>query len=226
MTKTWEHYGKHDPYFGVLSSDEFRGAGEDGPARDKFFRTGVEAVEHFLSIALKAFGPASRGRALDYGCGVGRLSRALSYSFNSVIGVDLSPDMIIEAQRNTADLSNMSFELADSMGEDKVDFVISKIVFQHIPPATGLQILTRLAARLDTDGQGVIDMPIAYTGGAVRNMLRVLHERSAIGVPVIPMYVYDLQAACDALSAGGVTRIEIQHIGVARFQKAIIAFGR
>ncbi len=69
-------------------------------------------------------------------------------------------------------------------------------------------------------------MPIAYTGGAVRNLLRVLHERSPIGAPVIPMYVYDLQAACDALSVGGVTRIEIQHIAVARFQKAIIAFRR
>ena len=226
MTNTWDHYGKHDPYFGVLSSDEFRGAGEEGPARDKFFRTGVDQVEQFLSIAELAFGSVTRGRALNYGCGVGRLSRALSDRFTSVIGVDLSPDMITEARRNTADRPNLSFELAESMGEDKVDFVISKIVFQHIPPATGLQILTRLAARLDPGGQGVIDMPIAYTGGAVRNLLRVLRERSPIGAPVIPMYVYDLQMARDALVAGGVTRIEVQRVEVARFHKAIIAFKR
>lgn len=210
----------------MLSSDEFRGARDEGPAREKFFRTGVDQVEQFLSIAEQAFGPVARGRALDYGCGVGRLSRALSDRFTSVIGVDLSPDMITEARRNTADRSNLRFELAGSMGEDKVDFVMSKIVFQHIPPATGLQILTRLAARLDAGGQGVIDMPIAYTGGAVRNLLRVLRERSPIGAPVIPMYVYDLQAARDALSASGVTRIEVQRVAVARFEKAIIAFRR
>ena len=38
--------------------------------------------------------PAARRSALDFGCGIGRLSQALAEHFDQVYGVDISPKMI------------------------------------------------------------------------------------------------------------------------------------
>ncbi len=37
------------------------------------------------------------GKALDFGCGVGRLTQALADYFNEVAGVDVSPTMVNKA---------------------------------------------------------------------------------------------------------------------------------
>ena len=38
--------------------------------------------------------PLGKGKALDFGCGVGRLSQALADYFDRVVGADVSPTMI------------------------------------------------------------------------------------------------------------------------------------
>jgi trans-aconitate methyltransferase len=101
----------------------------------------VGVVDGFLAAAEGAFGTIRKGVALDYGCGVGRLTRPLSERFQQVIGVDISSAMLEEARRNLADRPNVSYELASSQSNRPVDFVLSKIVFQHIPPRAALRTL-------------------------------------------------------------------------------------
>lgn len=43
--------------------------------------------------------PRERGVALDFGCGVGRLTRALAAFFDRATGVDISSSMIEEAKK-------------------------------------------------------------------------------------------------------------------------------
>ena len=45
----------------------------------------------------------SRGRALDFGCGAGRLTRALAARFESVVGVDVADAMLDKARALNAD---------------------------------------------------------------------------------------------------------------------------
>jgi SAM-dependent methyltransferase len=77
-------------------------------------------------------------RVLEIGCGAGRVTRALARLFGTVYGVDISGEMIAQAQRALADYPNAHLyqnsgaDLA-VLGEVEIDFAFSSIVFQHIP---------------------------------------------------------------------------------------------
>lgn len=59
--------------------------------------------------------------ALDIGCGIGRLERALAPYLAKITGTDLSPAMIAEARRRCVDLRNVDFTLCN--GADLAAFV-------------------------------------------------------------------------------------------------------
>ncbi len=75
---------------------------------------------------------------LEIGCGVGRVTRALAEVFGTVHGVDVSGEMIRQAKLACADVPNAHFWHGsgadlDVLGDTRVDFAFSSIVFQHIP---------------------------------------------------------------------------------------------
>lgn len=204
MSKLWEFYGARDPYYGVLSTTEFRAENIDAAALERFFSSGVADVDKYISIAEDAFGPLDFTTALDYGCGVGRLSRRLAERFRHVISVDISDSMLTTARENLAGRS-VTFENAANMGSTRANFVLSQMVFQHIPPKEGLAILPKLAARLN--GTGVVEMPIRHKASLAWRALRFGHRTLKtwlpIGVPLIPVYVYDEAAVINALQSSG-----------------------
>src|SRR5262245_31012616 len=222
---TWDYYGKHDPYYGVLSHEEFHGAALDSAAREKFFASGVGVVDGFLTAAEAAYGPVRRGVALDYGCGVGRLTRPLCERLQQVVGVDISSAMLEEARRNLADRPNVSYELATSQTNRPVDFVLSKIVFQHIPPREALRILQQLADRLAVGGVGILDLPVRYTAGALRRALSAVRTMLPSRVPVIPLHIHDLDKVTAVLSRAGCdTHRQLAQTPL--FEKAVVIFRR
>jgi SAM-dependent methyltransferase len=58
--------------------------------------------------------------ALDIGCGIGRIERALSPHVRRITAIDVSPRMIAEARRRCADLANVDFRSCG--GADLADF--------------------------------------------------------------------------------------------------------
>ena len=222
---TWDYYGKHDPYYGVLSHEEYRGGTLDMAAREKFFASGAAVVDSFIAAAEEAFGPLRRNVALDYGCGVGRLTRTLSERFQQVIGVDISSSMLDEARRNLADRPNVSYEHSDSQSRRPVDFVLSKIVFQHIPPREAIPILEHLAGRLTAGGVGILDLPVRYTAGKLRRALSAVRTMLPSREPVIPLHIHDLRRIARALERAGCDMR--QHLSqTPLFEKAVVIFRR
>jgi ubiquinone/menaquinone biosynthesis C-methylase UbiE len=79
-----------------------------------------------------------RGRALDFGCGVGRLTQALAAHFDHVTGVDVSATMLELARQHNRTgervhfLRNTQPDLA-LFPDASFDFVCSLITLQHIP---------------------------------------------------------------------------------------------
>ncbi len=215
----WDHYGKHDPYYGVLSIPEFRARNITGESLERFFASGVGNVEDAIHRAEAAFGPLNFGTALDYGCGVGRLTRPLAGRFAHVIAVDISRDML-EHVRQIG--SNVSCEDAEAMTETPVNFILSMMVFQHIPPTVGVPILSRLAARLE--GTGIIELPIRDKASrawrALRIGKRIAKRLFPVGGPTIPMYIYDL----DAVSAALGCEVKIERLDTPMFEQARLIF--
>ena len=79
---------------------------------DALLQSGREDLARALSLTDMTTG---QDRAvLEIGCGVGRLTAALADRFGRVLGVDVAPTLIEEAQqRNTH--QNVSFEVCDGM---------------------------------------------------------------------------------------------------------------
>jgi SAM-dependent methyltransferase len=226
MSKTWDYYGKHDPYYGVLTAPEFSAARLTPEARERFFASGIEKVDRALELAEAAFGPVRKGIALDYGCGAGRLSHRLTNHFSEVISVDISPDMLKLAGENLAG-RNVAFENAEAMTNRPVDFILSMLVIQHIKPAVGVRMIEKLALRLQ--GTGIIDMPVRYTGGILRRVLRAANQLwktlIPVGRPTIPMYVYDLPEVTAVLRAAG-CEVKVSTFPAAPLEKANVIFRR
>jgi SAM-dependent methyltransferase len=78
------------------------------------------------------------GRALEIGCGPGRLLRPMSRHFGEVHGVDVSDEMVALAREKLRDIPN-TFPHAtngaslEQFADDSFEFVYSYAVFQHIP---------------------------------------------------------------------------------------------
>jgi SAM-dependent methyltransferase len=152
----WEKWGQEAPYFGVLSNDRFASE-RISEHRDEFFASGEEFIAGLVARYEREFGALARGRALDHGCGVARLTLPLAMRFDSVVALDVSPAMLAEAESNARErgIANVQFERADdalARAGDGFDFVNSHLVLQHIPVRRGLPILLRLIAKVNPGG--------------------------------------------------------------------------
>lgn len=147
--KHWEKWGARDPYFAVLTDDAFRREALD-KNRDDFFSSGERQISEILDQAERLFGFSFHsGRALEFGCGVGRLTVPLARRFQRLVGVDVSPSMLNEAAKNCAKLGINNVDLVriedtfDALS-GPFDAIISYNVLQHIPSTRGYKIIDNL----------------------------------------------------------------------------------
>lgn len=188
----WEAFGAKDPYYGVLTNEAFRtGVIGDGE-RHHFFDSGRRHVLSYLARIEALVGPVRRGRALDFGCGVGRLAFPLASEagFAHVDGLDVSVSMLTEARANADRMaienvgfiaSSDFFGYVDQLADHHFySFIHSFIVFQHIPPSRGYEIFRRLLNRLEPDGVIAIHFPYFRKVSSLRKSANFVRVRSGL----------------------------------------------
>ena len=162
----WEKFGREDPYFGVLTKDKFRKTNITADNKQEFFESGYRHVDRLVKTIKGHIDPNfTVKRALDFGCGVGRIVIPLANVADYVVGVDVSESMLREAKRNcgTRSMRNVDFVKSDdqlSNLDGKFNFIHSFIVFQHIPVRRGESLFSNLLEFLD-DG-GVCAIHVTY----------------------------------------------------------------
>lgn len=166
--RDWEALARTEPYFAVLTDERFLRERMSEAEREAFFASGEADVARLLS-ALPGFAPRS---ALDFGCGVGRLTRALAGRCERVAGVDVAPSMLALARSNVPPAS-FSAELP----EERFDFVVSLIVFQHIPVRRGMALLRELLRRVDDGGAIALHLTFRRAGSRLRRFARAVRAR-------------------------------------------------
>ena len=101
-----------------------------------FFQTGRDSFAENRVFATHAGIALAGVSALDFGCGVGRMTNALADYFTDVVGVDISDEMIRLASEHEHAPSTR-FQQVDDLplpfGDRSFDLVYSSIVVQHIP---------------------------------------------------------------------------------------------
>jgi len=134
IQKDWDTLGREDPLWAILTDDSKRGGQWNS---EEFFATGRTEIALALE-SLTALGvTVRRGRALDFGCGVGRLTQALAEHFARVDGVDVAPSMIARARQWDSSDGRCQFILNESedlrpLQNNHYDFIYSAITLQHI----------------------------------------------------------------------------------------------
>ena len=108
-------------------------------------------TEYMQGLFAEGLGDLNGKTILDFGCGIGRLSKALLQQYDChVLGVDISPDMRRLAQDYVADdrFSVLSYEMFCQLGGTgrlQVDCGLAVYVLQHVyDPAHDIQLLQQV----------------------------------------------------------------------------------
>jgi SAM-dependent methyltransferase len=130
MREEWNERAREDAHYYVAF-------GRRDQDDTEFLDTASDVIRD-LEGELKRLGRAER--ALEIGCGPGRLMRPMSRHFNEIHGVDVSDEMIAQSRLKLRDIPHAHTHHASGSDlslfpADYFDFVYSYAVFQHIPSA-------------------------------------------------------------------------------------------
>ncbi len=187
-------------------------------AIEEFYRSGVGEIRRITAVLERHFGPVRPSRAVDFGCGPGRLAFAMAAHAEHVYGLDVSPGMLSHGLRRKVDQRIQNIDFVSELPADvRLDWINSYIVFQHIPPARGYVILENLLRRLNQGG--VVSLQVTYYHGPSHEMtlmrelgayaydgvnVRLLAPAAIKDVGAMSMYDYDLNNVFRLLHEFGV----------------------
>ena len=197
IRRNWEAFGREDPLWAILTwSDKQHGRWQLG----EFFATGEVEVVTMLTRARALLPGLQAQRALDFGCGVGRLTRALAATFAEVHGVDVAASMIQKAQELEVDVPHPgSIHWHHNTHDDlrcfddgMFDLIYSNITLQHLPRELAQRYVTEFARITAAGGLVVFQLPerlrrtrnrnpvrraLGYVTGPLRTWLRRVTQR-------------------------------------------------
>jgi len=166
LEETFSDWGTREPYYSVLTSDRFLSHNMNEQTLEDFYKLGELDIHFALEILEHNRVRLNPLKALDFGCGAGRLSFALAKLFRFVIGCDISEPHLDVARANARQfgVNNVHFcknseNLFDLFPPESFDFIYSRLALQHIPPYLSKAYLRQFATLLKTDGYVLIQLP-------------------------------------------------------------------
>ncbi|SRR5260221_518271 len=137
VERTWEYLANDDPLWAICTDPQRKGCRWDIA---EFKASGEREIQTVLEYISKLGVDLNfAGSALDFGCGVGRLTQPLGKRFQSCYGVDISPTMIEYAGRLNQAPDRCRFVVNNRADlrifeDNRFSFIYSNIVLQHMPP--------------------------------------------------------------------------------------------
>ena len=130
MDQFWDKRAADDPYHWVMTE-------KHGWEEDEYYNTGKEHVETLVLPFIREHNKSPSDLSiLDIGCGTGRMAKFLADHFHTVIGTDVSKEMIDKAQEDHADL-NIEFLVTtgrdlQQIASNSLDVCFSFATLQHV----------------------------------------------------------------------------------------------
>jgi SAM-dependent methyltransferase len=168
----WDIFARHQPYYHILCTPSMINPDDRSVAR--FWESGEEDLAQ-----VRAFGDLKKtdGVAVDFGCGIGRLTRALRSLSSRQIGLDISQEMIDRASKENAQFPGMEFRQIRNeswpVDDASCDLVISRLVFQHMS-SRGLmeRSIHEIGRVLKKDGRAVFQIVTTTFKGEIATYLK------------------------------------------------------
>ena len=95
LAKKRERLGEVDPLWAILTAPQIGNKW----GVEEFFKTGVHEIEEILRHIDSLGFPLKRRNALDFGCGVGRLTQAMAMHFSQCCGIDSACSGFLHTRR-------------------------------------------------------------------------------------------------------------------------------
>lgn len=156
LARHWEILARRDPLRAALTDRE--------RSVEEFFRSGEEELRSVLNQAEALGITIDRSRALDFGCGVGRLTQAMARDFARCDGVDIAASMIASARRYNQYGDTCHYHLNRSadlrLFQDRsFTLIYSVLVLQHMEPVRAKEYLREFLRLLVPGGLLVFQLP-------------------------------------------------------------------
>ena len=215
----WNHHATRDPLWAVLSDSSKTDRRWDLAS---FMQTGEREIA-LLFHELDALGlGAHRDAAVDFGCGVGRLTQALARRFRSVLGLDVSSGMIRIARQINKYGDRVTYEtndgsLAARIPESSVDFVYSTLVLQHMHPDISSTYVSELVQSLRLGGLFVFQLPVSRTE-AVRRPVPMPE-------PAYRAAIFFARPVPEKIEASSSIRLSVEVVNLANSSWSMADFG-
>ena len=212
LRQNWESWAKADPMWAVCTDADKRNHGWQA---EGFFASGRDEIDLLMAGIAQLGRDRPRGAALDFGCGMGRLTQALAQHFDQCTGVDISAKMIELAQQHNAhgDRCQYAHNQADHLGrfaDATFDFIYCSRVVQHMEPTYSLAYIREFVRVLKPSGMLVFQLPSGQHG--YKKMLKILLPAAAVNLlrrvvygsaAVMEMYTVPESTVHQVLSASG-----------------------
>lgn len=223
-TEDWIQLGADEPWWGVLSAPEFLSANLTEDAKERFYAQGKTEIDWVVGLIQQQDRYFRAARALDFGCGLGRLSFAMAPHCSWVTGVDVSPGMLAEAERQRLARGVANVTFAGAIPDDVTfDWVNTYIVLQHILPRVGYAIIEDMLARLNPGGWTSIQLTFAHDRRDINSFLRdasalrydgesaTVLDFNTTAIGEMSMYDYDLNKVLFLFAKQGLGDIRLMH---------------
>ncbi len=217
----WEKLGADDPYWAVLTDPKKKGGKWD---HSDFFNSGEKAVIRLLKNLEDLDVELRYDSVLDFGCGVGRVSRAFASRFKQVIAIDVSSTMLDEARKANRHVDNINFihntaEDLSLIPSDSVDCVYTNMVLQHMSPRKQLAYIRGFCKVLSSGGIMAIQASSYFNLKSWEgwrqlvlrnNILNVIFRAKDDPLRVMEMHVLSKHIVLETLSQEGMEIIHVE----------------
>ncbi len=231
LKNNWESLAERDALFAILT-DHRRAGGKWNV--DEFMATGEAEIEtvmhHLASIGCI---PDYGGKALDFGCGVGRVTQALAPRFTSCVGVDISRQMIDKANAlnrypHCRYVANPAEQLP--FADASFSFIYSNIVLQHVPRRFATAYLREFVRVLARGGILIFGVQDSFAAPDVTSlMLRVRHVlrirsriRAAAGIGDMRMHCLPERFVRGALGSARIVDVQFTNTAAKDFNGKLV----
>jgi ubiquinone/menaquinone biosynthesis C-methylase UbiE len=164
LQKDWNDLAEIDAMWAICSDPDKQLNKWD---RDEFFESGRQHISKVLEIANQAGISINRRLALDFGCGMGRLTQALAGEFDECYGIDISPKMIELAEQYNLFGNKCKYILNQRddlkiFDDNSFDFIYTVEVLQHINPEFMKKYINEFVRLLNAGGVLIFQVPVEH----------------------------------------------------------------
>ena len=224
LLKNWNKFGEIDPFWTILTRPDKKG---NKWKKDEFFETGIKEIENIMKDIRSLNIQIQNKKALDFGCGVGRLTQAIAIYFEKVCGIDIAPSMIkLAKEYNRNDKCNFYLNVTDDLKifpKNNFDFIYSNITLQHIKPSYTKKYLKEFVRVLKPNGLLIFQLPNksnnikTFVKNTLKNtipvsIMRLYHKLRYENQPIMEMHCIKKKNVVKLLKHNNAIIIEIKQI--------------